>query len=230
MLLDSANLPYWIFLGIGMSLFLLVIVSGGGDDDFDLDADVDADVDLNAEVEGDGNFDSFAIMGWLGFGKAPLILLLAIDFSFWGLIGWIINIVVGGIIGSIPTELLGLGGLIMFLSLCLSLSLGSLISRPIGKMFASFGEDTKSDRLIGCMGNVASKQVPHEGKASIAQADIIDPANNLVTVAVCLPQWAKEIPLNGQKVLVIEQTENYYLVIKNEGADRDYWMSDRANS
>ena len=229
MLLDSANLPYWIFLGIGMSLFLLVIVSGGGDDDLDLDADVDADVDLDAEVDG-GDFDSLALLGWLGFGKAPLILLLAIDFSFWGLLGWIINIIFGGVIGSIPTELLGFGGLIMLLSLSISLSLGSLISRPLGKMFASFGEDTKSDRLIGCVGNVASKQVPYEGKASIAQADIIDPANNLVTVAVCLPSWAQEIPLNGQKVLVIEQTENYYLVIKSEGIDRDYWLSDRANS
>ncbi|VEP17944.1 conserved membrane hypothetical protein [Hyella patelloides LEGE 07179] len=227
MLFDPANLSYWIFLGIGIALFLLVIISGGGDDDLDLDADVDADLDLDADadIDGDGDFSTLAFLGWLGFGKAPLILLLAIDFSFWGLTGWILNIVVGGLTGSIPTNLIGLGGLILLISLSISLSIGSFFARPLGKIFASFGEDISSDRLIGCVGNVASKQVPYEGNKSIAQADILDPANNLVTVAVCLPSWAQEIPVNGQEVLVIEQTEKYYLVIKSEGLDREQWLN-----
>ena len=229
MLLDLANIPYWIFLGIGILLFLLVIVSGGGDDDFELDSDVDvdvdADVDADVDVDGDGEFNSLNLLGWLGFGKAPLILLLAIDFSLWGLTGWILNIVIGGLTGNVPTNLIGLGGLILLISLSFSLFTGSLIARPLGKIFASFGEDTSSDRLIGCLGNVASKQVPYEGKNKIAQADILDPANNLVTVAVCLPSWATEIPLNGQEILVIEHTEKHYLVIKNDGTDKEKWLS-----
>ena len=200
-----------------------------GDDDIELDADADVDVDVDADadvdVDGEGEFNSLDLLGWLGFGKAPLILLLAIDFSLWGLSGWILNIIIGGLTGSVPSNFFGLGGLILLISLSFSLFTGSLIARPLGKIFASFGEDTSSDRLIGCVGNVASKQVPYEGKNIIAQADILDPANNLVTVAVCLPSWAKEIPLNGQEVLVIEQTEQYYLVIKNQGIDKEKWLS-----
>ena len=222
MLFDPANISYWIFMGIGILLFLLTIVSSGGDDDLDLDADVDGDLDLDAD--GDGDFDSLEVLGWLGFGKAPLILLLAIDFSLWGLSGWIINIIIGGLTGSVPSNLIGLGGLVLLISLGFSLFTGSLFARPLSQIFASFGEDTSSDRLIGCVGNVTSKQVPYEGANTIAQADILDPAKNLVTVAICLPSWAQQIPLNGQEVLIVEQTENYYLAIRSQGIDRDRWQ------
>ena len=229
MLFDPANFAYWIFLGIGVSLFLLVIVSGGGDDDIDVDADVDGDLDLDGDIDGDadGEFNSLQFLGWLGFGKAPLILLLAIDFCLWGLTGWILNLIVGSLTGKIPTNLIGLGGLILLISGSFSLAIGSFIARPLGKISAAFGEDTSSDRLIGCLGIVTSKQVPYEKQKTIAQADIIDPANNLVTVAVCLPSWATEVPLNNQEIIVIEQTEAYYLVIKNQGSDREAWMNNR---
>lgn len=227
MLFDLANLAYWMFLCIGIALFLLVIVSGGGDDDLDLDGDIDGDLDLDGDIDGDGEFDSLQFLGWLGFGKAPLILLLAIDFSLWGLVGWILNLVIGSSTGSIPTSLFGLGGLILLISGSFSLAIGSFIARPLGKIFASFGEDTSSDRLIGCLGIVTSKQVPYEKQKTIAQADIIDPANNLVTVAVCMPSWAKEIPLNNQEILIIEQTESYYLAIKSQGLDKKQWMNNR---
>ena len=72
MLFHPANLPYWIFLGMGVLLFLFVIISGGGDDDVDIDTDVDTDADFDFN----GLF-----LGWLGIGKAPLILLLATDLS-----------------------------------------------------------------------------------------------------------------------------------------------------
>ena len=94
MLFDLANLPYWIFLGMGVLLFLLVIVSGGGDDDIDIDADVDLDVDLDVDADFGSDTDTDAdgeggieILGWLGIGNAPLILLLATDCSLLGLFG-----------------------------------------------------------------------------------------------------------------------------------------------
>lgn len=223
MLFATGNLAYWLLLGIGVALFLLVIVSGGGDDDLDLDADGDIDLDADADIDGEGDVN-FSFLSWLGFGKAPLILLLAIDFSCWGLFGLVLNLSLASIIGRIPTSLFGLGGLVLVSSLSLSLFVGSLIARPLGQAFASFGEDTSSDRLVGCLGTVTSKQVPYAGKA-IAQADILDPAKNLVTVAVCLPDWAQQIALNGDEILVIENAEDYYLVIKSQGVDRGRWMA-----
>ena len=225
MLFSLANLSYWIFLGIGIVLFLLVIISGGGDDDVELDADLDADSDLDFEGDGDGEFSSLQFLSWLGFGKAPLILLLAVDFSIWGMSGWILNVFVGNFTGKIPTRLFGFGGLILAASFIIGIIIGSLIANPLGKIFASFGEDASSSRLFGCLGIVNSKIVPYEGNNQIAQADVLDPARNLVTIPVCLPSWAKIVPKNGEEILIIEQNEKYYLAILNQGEDRNTWQN-----
>ena len=216
---NLANLSYWVLLGIGVLLFLLVIVSGGGDDDLDLDSDADLDVD------GDGDFGSLQFLGWLGFGKTPLVLLLAIDFSIWGLAGWILNVFVGSITGSIPVSFFGLGGIIFIVSLSFSLFLGSLIARPLGKIFASFGEDASSDRLIGCVGIVTSKRIPYSNQRKVGQADVRDAARNLVSVPVFLPAWAKVIPGYGEQILIIEQTNKGYLVIAKNSSDEEDWTN-----
>ncbi|MBD1931603.1 MULTISPECIES: OB-fold-containig protein [Cyanophyceae] len=216
MLFNPANLPYWIFLGMGVLLFLLVIVSGGGD------SDVDADVDVDADAEGE--FGGLEILGWLGIGKAPLILLLGTDFSLWGVIGWMLNVWVGSLTGGIPSRFFGLGGVVLLGSMAISLFLGGLISRPLGKIFASFGEDASSDRLIGCIGTVSSAFIPHQHRNKIGQVDVIDSARNLVTINATLPNWANVLPRRGEKVLVIERWEQYYLVVAKDSLDQEHWL------
>ena len=223
MLFNSANLSYWILLGIGILLFLLVIVSGGGDDDFDIDAD--ADVDVDADIDTDGDFGTGQILGWLGLGKAPLVLLLAIDLSTWGITGWLLNVIIGSVIGYIPLQFFGLGGIILIASFSFSLFFGSLIARPLGKIFASFGEDTSSDRLLGCVGAVVSKKIPYLTEGKIGQVDVRDSAGNLVSLSVSLPSWAEKIPLRGEKVLIIEKGDNAYLAIAKDSSDEDKWLN-----
>lgn len=220
MLFSLANLTYWIFLGVGISLFLLVIFSGGGDDDLELESEVD--------VDGDGDFGSLQFLGWLGFGKTPLILLLAIDLSLWGLSGWMANVAIASILGEIPTRW-GWGGLILVGSLVFSLFVGSLIARPLGYVFASFGEDTKSDRLVGCVGVVTSKKVPLESDRQIAQADVRDAARNLVTVSICLPNGAKVKPSYGQEILIVEQIGDRYLAVAKDSEDEAEWLNNTRN-
>ena len=223
MLFDLANLTYWIFLGIGIALFLLVIISGGDEQDLDTDADVDVDADIDADVDGefninldddldinndvdsdtDGDFSFWSILSWFGVGKSPLLILLAIDFSTWGVTGWFLNVVLGTIFNGIPGGFLGL--IIFFVSLIFSLWVGKVLSHPIGLIFKDSGEDIRSDRLIGCYGSVTSKQVPHITTGKIAQADVVDNASNLVTVEICLPEWAQVTPLQGDEILIIEQ-------------------------
>ncbi len=233
MLFDLANLPYWIFLGIGILLFLLVIVSGGGDDDLDTDVELEVEADFDSgtfdpdadpDMEGEEIFTPLEILGWLGIGKTPLILLLAIDFSSWGVIGWLLNTIISSLINTIPQRFLGLGGVVLITSLFASLYIGRLLSQPIGKIFASFGEDASSSRLIGCMGIVSSKQIPYYIEGKIGQADVIDSAKNLVTLNVNLPDWATVIPLRGDQVLVIEKTDHCYLVICKNSSDYDKWF------
>nr|WP_242053576.1 OB-fold-containig protein [Nostoc sp. FACHB-888] len=115
-----------------------MIISGGGGEDIDADVDADVDADTNNEL----SFGQF--LGWAGIGKAPLILLLATDLSLWGVFGWMLNVWFRGIINNKVNSLFGLT--ILFFSMIISLLMGGLIARPIGKIFAEFGEDASSDR------------------------------------------------------------------------------------
>lgn len=237
-LFDLSNLPYWILLGMGVLLFLFVIVSGGGDDDLDVDADVDVDADLDVDVDVDSpvdldidadadadasDFSMLQALAWLGFGKAPLILLLATDLSLWGLVGWMLNVFVGGVLAGLLGGLIG--GVIFAGSFIIALLLGGQIAKPIGKVFASFGEDVSSDRLVGCIGTVSTVRIPTITEGKIGQVDVLDPARNLVTVNAILPDWATIIPIRGDKVLVIERSPQGYLVICKDSSDQDKWFS-----
>jgi hypothetical protein len=220
MLFDLANLPYWIFLGMGVLLFLLVITSGGGDDD--LNTDTDVDVDADADVDADGEFSFGEVLGWLGIGKAPLILLLATDFSLLGLFGWMLNVAFASFTGDLPQGFLA--GAVTGLSVFLSVGIGSLIARPLGKIFASFGEDASGDRIIGCQGTVSSGSLPSENQGKIGQVDVLDPARNLVTINATLPTWAKVVPGRGTQVLVIDRKPDSYLVIAKDSSDEQEWL------
>jgi hypothetical protein len=230
MLFDLANLPYWIFLGMGVLLFIGVIVSGGGDDDLDLDSDADIDTDIDADADGDtdGSTSFGQALGWLGLGKAPLILLLATDFSLWGFWGWMLNVAVGETLGTMPSG--WMGGSVLFGSFIAALVTGGLVSRPIGRAFAAFGEDASSDRLVGCVGTVSTARIPYLQENKIGQVDVLDPARNLVTVNAVLPDWAAVMPQRGEKVLVIERPSQLYVVIAKDSPDQDRWLSNASQN
>ncbi|MGF1521067.1 MAG: DUF1449 domain-containing protein [Leptolyngbyaceae cyanobacterium] len=235
------NLPYWILIGAGIALFLFVILSGGGDDDFDVDADAELDIDADVGLEVDGNVNSDVdtdfdgdglgpaqVLAWFGIGRTPLLILLAIDLTLWGFAGWMLNVIFSEIL---QQPLVGLVAFVIFLgSLVFALSVGSLLSRPIGQIFAAFGEDASSDRLVGCLGTVTSASVPFNHSGKIGQVDVKDTAANLVTISAKLPDWAKITLRRGAKVLVIERVGGYYLVIAKDSTDQDSWLSDNQTS
>ncbi|OKH19804.1 OB-fold-containig protein [[Limnothrix rosea] IAM M-220] len=240
MIFDAANLGYWVLLGLGIVLFLFVIFSGGGDDDLDaevdadldvdvdvdadIDADVDADIDgdVDGDVEADGSSGVLSVLSWFGFGQAPLMILLAIDCSLWGLLGWIFNVWIGAGTGQIPTGVMGAG--VFWLSGAIALWSGKLLAYPLGKMFASFGEDVSSERLVGCEGTVTSKILPPYIDGKIGQVDVYDAARNMVTVNASSPPWATVVPTRGQKIIIVEWTEHAYLAIAKDSSDEDQWL------
>lgn len=215
MLFHPANLPYWILLGVGISLFLLVIVTGGGEDDFDFDSDMDLDVDADANGAL-GNFGPMQILSLLGLGRVPLILLIAIDLSLWGLTGWTLNAIFG-----VPGG--WLASAVFIGSLAIALVGGRLLSQPVGYLFASFSEDTSRDRLIGCIGTVTSATI--ESK-KLGQIDVLDNNRNLVTVTAALPEWATVIPQRGDKAIVIDRTDECYIVIADRSVDCERWLGE----
>lgn len=221
MLFNLVNLPYWIFLAAGVLLYLMVIFSGGGDDGIDTDTDLDADLDGDADGGIDGDFDGVPFLSWLGFGKAPLVLLLATDLSLIGVLGWLLNVAIAEGTGRIPEGLWA--GLVFAVSVTVALLLGSLIARPLGKIFAQFGEDASADRLIGCVGTVSSAVIPNSAEGRIGQVDVVDTARNRVTVPGVLPEWATSLPKRGDRVLVIDRQPTHYLIVLKDSADEDYW-------
>jgi len=212
MLLDITNLPYWMLLASGVLLFLFVIFSGSNDD-ADLDAEADADFDLNI-----GGFSLSSALGWLGIGKAPIGLLLAIDFSLWGLFGWMLNVILGAP-SNLPSEA------IMLVSGISAIAAGRLLARPIGRIFASFGEDASGGRLVGCIGTVSTARLPLSSEGKVGQIDVLDPARNLITVNAVLPSWAATIPQRGDKVLVIERDSQAYVVVVQDSPDQEHWFA-----
>lgn len=211
---------------------MFVILSGGGDDTLEVDADADVDVDIDGSMDfsaDDAPLDLGAEeanflqgLAWLGIGRTPLILLLAIDLTLWGFLGWLLNVCLGDVMNRSPVGLLAVG---VFLgSLVFALGLGSALSRPIGQIFAAFGEDATGDRLVGCLGTVSSAFVPFENSGKIGQVDVKDAAANLVTISAKLPNWATITLRRGAKVLVIERLGPYYLVIAQDSPDQAQWM------
>ncbi|MBW4654591.1 MAG: YqiJ family protein [Kaiparowitsia implicata GSE-PSE-MK54-09C] len=225
-LFDLVHLPYWLLLGMGILLYVIIIAAGGGDDldadaaiDIEADADLDSieSLDMDADADG-GEFGAAQILGWLGVGRAPLMLLLATDLSLWGLLGWMGNVFLAGL----PSTVILLG------SCALALAGGGQIAKSIGKVFAGFGEDTRGDRLLGCGGTVSTRIIPLQSDHKIGQVDVLDAARNLITVNAMLPDWVTVHPRRGDPIVVIDQTETGYLVVAKGSPDEDLWMRQSA--
>lgn len=229
MLFDIVNLPYWIFLVMGVLLFLVITISGGDDDlDFDIDRHVDLELSHNprgryAVTTAERKFRVAQVLSWLGIGKAPLILLLATDFSLLGLVGWMFNVALFSMAGSYSEG--WLSGVVLALSLSVSLLSGGLMAQPIGKIFAGFEEDAKRTRLIGCQGTVSSLTIPWENRGEIGHVNILDSSRHRVTIDATLPNWAKVVPNQGAVVLVIERQLHSYIVIAKESSDEQHWLA-----
>lgn len=238
MLFHLANLPYWLLLGVGILCLGLMMISGDGEDDFELETAIEASPDLDVShldlefdqggeiQEGEGMPMPLQVLSFFGLGRVPLMILLGIDFSLWGLIGWMLNVGMGSLTGTMPTQLFGMAGFILLVSLLLSLWLGRLCSRPIANLFKSFSQDVSPDRVIGCSGTVTSKKLPYLANGTIGQAHVYDNAGNLLTLSVSLPDWATVIPHHNQEILIIDQSpKGYgYLAIAKDSSDEDKWL------
>ena len=241
MLFHLANLPYWLLLLVGVLCLGLMVISGDGDDELDFEPaiagspDLNLDVtDLDVDIDDGSDLETavsapipLQVLAFFGVGKVPLMILLGIDFSLWGIIGWILNVGVGSVTGTMPTRFFGLAGLILLTSFGLSLWIGRLCSRPIASLFKTFSQDVSGDRVIGCVGTVTSKKLPYLINGKIGQAHVYDSAGNLLTLSVSLPDWAAVVPHHNQEILIIDQSpQGYgYLAIAKDSSDEDKWLN-----
>ncbi|WP_298617018.1 OB-fold-containig protein [uncultured Thermosynechococcus sp.] len=224
MLFHLIHTPYWIVLGMGVLLFLTVIFGDVGDEEVELEGDTDP---LEVEVDLEGGISFLTILHWLGVGRAPLILLLALDFSLLGVLGWFFNVLFYTLSGSWPGVMWS-GG-IAIAALLLALITGGLCSRPLGQIFAQFSEDTSRDRLLGCSGHVSSAHIPRSG-TGIGQVSVLDANRNRLILPAVLPAWATITPQHGQEILIIDRQENEYVVVAKDSLDEATWLRQQRQS
>ncbi|BAC07906.1 OB-fold-containig protein [Thermosynechococcus vestitus] len=224
MLFHLIHTPYWIVLGMGILLFLTVIFGEVGDDEVELEGDADPS-EMAVDVEEGISF--LAMLHWLGVGRAPLILLLALDFSLLGVLGWFLNVLFYTLSGTWPGVVWS--GVIAIAALLLALTIGGLCSRPLGQIFAQFSEDTRRDRLLGCSGHVSSAHIPRSG-TGIGQVSVLDANGNRLLVPAVLPPWATVTPQQGQEVLIIDRQGNEYIVVTKDSWDEAAWLRQHGHS
>ncbi|QEP99965.1 DUF1449 family protein [Thermosynechococcus sp. QKsg1] len=224
MLFHLIHTPYWIVLGMGVLLFLTVILGDVGAEEVDLEGDADP---LEVEVDLEEGISFLTILHWLGVGRAPLILLLALDFSLLGVLGWFFNVLFYTLSGSWPGVVWS--GVIAIAALLLALTIGGLCSRPLGQIFAQFSEDTSRDRLLGCSGHVSSAHIPRSG-TGIGQVSVLDANRNRLILPAVLPPWATVTPQHGQEILIIDRQENEYIVVAKDSLDEATWLRQQRQS
>jgi hypothetical protein len=227
MLFNSANHPYWIFIGMGLLLFALMFMVGGGDGEMDGDGS-----------DGNLGLDFLPLLLWLGIGRAPLIPLIAIDVTLVGVMGLSLNTLYYQWWGQFPGG--WFKGIVGVSAISLALILGGILSFPVGRLFSAFGDDVSSDRLLGCTGQVASASIPRQSSGQIGQVDVVDLAQNQVSISAALPDWSNHPPpQRGDTVIVIAQYSpgnaqgnaqdiQGYLVVTKDSPDYHHWLTSRS--
>ena len=127
--------------------------------DHDLDHDINHDIDHDLDHDVDHNMSrdslsGFSLLAFIGIGKAPLMVVILIVLMTTGLLGWILNGLVMGILGVFP-------GLLLLVTLLGSLVAGSLVTsrltRFIGRALPPVSTTaTRAESLVGRPGTVIS--------------------------------------------------------------------------
>lgn len=124
--------------------------------DHDLDHDVDHDLDHDADADGHA-LSGLALMAYLGMGKAPLMVILVILFGTVGLLGWLLNSLIGGIVTPYPAVAFAA---VLPISLVGGSFVSSRTARLIGRALPPISTTaTKASALVGRPGVVISPNV-----------------------------------------------------------------------
>jgi len=215
-------------LGAGMSEAIDALLPdsmGGVDIDADIDFDADADIDFHSMADGPGvDFghtelnapDVIAtsalsrLLGWLCIGKVPVLVLLVVFLTIFGLSGLIIQSFVHQVTGSVlPSSLASIPALLISVPCVRYIGLG--LSKLIPKDESSA---VSSGSFIGRIGRItvgtAKRDHPAEAKLSDQHGQ-----THYVMVE---PDDDNEQISTGTDVLLVARKGNIFQVIKNTNA------------
>jgi membrane protein implicated in regulation of membrane protease activity len=153
-------------------------------------------VDHGADHEaGPAHAEGFSLLAFIGVGKTPLMVVLLILFASIGLLGWLLNGIVQGIIGSFP-------GVLVFATLPVSIVAGTIftsrVTRFIGQALPPISTTaSRAQALVGATGTVISPFV--DGKYGMVH--LRDQGGTLIS-AFAVTDEAQPIP-RGEQVLLV---------------------------
>jgi membrane protein implicated in regulation of membrane protease activity len=227
------NLPYTILIGLGIGMAVLQLLGLSQDSDSDVDGDLDADADMEIDADADADLDAdadadidhnldadaapethletssgFSWLAFIGFGKAPVVVVIMILFIGVGMLGWLLNGITLGIFGFFPSLFILFSGL---LSLVAGSFLTSRITRFIGRALPPVRTTaTKAQALVGMSGKVISPFVD----ANYGMIHLRDEGGTLISL-FAISEDEQPIP-RGETVVLISYNaaKRQYLVTR----------------
>ena len=176
------NLPFSLLLALAAVLAMVQLIGLGGEDsdadhDFDSDADVDAEGEADTDTDSDADSEpAFAWLAQLGFGKAPLLIVLLLLFSFIGATGWLVNGIVLRFFDPYPGGAIALA---LPLALIVGGASGARVALLIGRALPPISSTASCAKsLVGQTGTVISPFVDqHYG-----QIHLRNPGGTLISI------------------------------------------------
>jgi membrane protein implicated in regulation of membrane protease activity len=220
----EGDVDHDVDLDHGVDLDHDVDLDHGIDLDHHIDIDHDVDLDHGADIEhgvdhdvdhevgqadgGGGDSSILSLMAFLGFGKAPLMVVLLLFFDMVALFGWMLNGLVGRLPGAYPAWAI-------FLVLPLAVIGGSLVTsrtaRLIGQVLPPISTTaSRAEALVGMRGTVISPFVDdHYGLVHLR-----NPGGTLISVFVYTRDTVQIQRGDEVILLAYESVEKRYLVTK----------------
>ncbi len=192
-------------LGAGMSSFLDALVP-------EVDMDVELDVDLGADTEL-GAFDVPAatplsrVLGWLRVGEVPVLVLLVVFLTGFGLIGLTIQSFFISATGTLLPGIIA-SGVAFFLSMPVVRVFGGAIGKIIPK------EETDAVSVKTLIGRIAVITIGNAKKGSPAEAKVKD-QHGLTHYLMVEPEQEDVTFTSGTSVLLVKQEGSVFKVIEN---------------
>lgn len=209
--------------GVGISRLLESIVPesfGDVDIDADMDADVDGDFDLDGDADADigsggdtGLGASTALsklLGWLCVGRVPVLVLLVLFLTLFGILGLVMQGIVMSVTGLAMPAILASAGAFALTVPCVRI-MASGLARLIPK---DESEAVSSGTFIG---RIATITLGAARRDEPTQAKVYD-ENGLAHYVMVEPDLDDEIFATGEQVLLTSRVGGRFRAIRNTSA------------
>lgn len=197
-------------LGVGVSGFLDSLLP---DMDIDVDIDVDMDVDVDVDVDADlgapdvGGGHLIAMLSWLRIGQVPVLVLLIIFLTSFGLFGIFMQMAVQQMTGRLLPALPASGAAFV-LALPMVRLFGGILARIIPK------DETEAVSENSMIGLVAVVSMGRARTGSPAQSKLADRFGQSHYVMV-EPDDPNEEFVQGDEVLLVSRHGATFIGIRN---------------